>query len=153
MHWGCRPRPLLQDWFREDGLCGQNLNMVFDNYHNNSKHTILFLIQSQKIVTNHLAETWAKWAADSNYKLFKDAYLIEWGACSKLLTWLKRVHAQSCLLDWTRRVLKVAYFIEKGACSKLLTWLNRAHAQSCLLDWKGRMLKVAYLIEKGAFDF
>jgi hypothetical protein len=28
MHWGWRPRPVLQDWFREDGLRGQNLNMV-----------------------------------------------------------------------------------------------------------------------------
>ncbi len=27
-------RPLLRGWFREDGLRGQNLNMVFDNYHN-----------------------------------------------------------------------------------------------------------------------
>jgi hypothetical protein len=28
MHWGCGPRPLLRSWFREDGLRGQNLNMV-----------------------------------------------------------------------------------------------------------------------------
>jgi hypothetical protein len=28
MHWGCGPRPLLRGWFREDGLRGQNLNMV-----------------------------------------------------------------------------------------------------------------------------
>jgi hypothetical protein len=28
MHWGCGTRPLLQGWFREDGLRGQNLNMV-----------------------------------------------------------------------------------------------------------------------------
>jgi hypothetical protein len=96
-----------------------------------------------------------------NGHMLKVAYLIEKGACSKLLTglkraqsnlltWLKRVHTQSCLLDWKGCTLKVAYLIEKGACSKLLTWLKRTHTQSCLLDWKGRTLKVAYLIEKGA---
>jgi hypothetical protein len=57
--------------------------------------------------------------------------------CSKLLTWLKRVHAQSCFLNWKGCMLKIAYLIVKGTCLKLLTWLKRAHAQSCLLDWTG----------------
>ncbi len=45
----------------------------------------------------------------------KVAYLIKNGAHSELLTWLKRVNAQSCLLDWKGCMLKVAYLIEKGA--------------------------------------
>jgi len=47
MHWGCGPRPLLRDWFREDGLRGQNLNMVLTITTINSNYTILFLIRSQ----------------------------------------------------------------------------------------------------------
>jgi hypothetical protein len=47
MHWGCGPRPLLRDWFREDGLRGQNLNMVLTITTMNSSYTILFLIPSQ----------------------------------------------------------------------------------------------------------
>jgi hypothetical protein len=35
MHWGCGPRPLLRDWFREDG---PTMNISY---------TILFLIPSQ----------------------------------------------------------------------------------------------------------
>jgi hypothetical protein len=56
-----------------------------------------------------------------NRYMLKVAYLIEKGTCLKLLTWLKRAHAQSCLLDWKGHMLKVAYLIEKGTCSKLLT--------------------------------
>ena len=47
MHWGCGPRPLLGGWFREDGLRGQNLNMVLTIITINSSYTILFLIRSQ----------------------------------------------------------------------------------------------------------
>ncbi len=47
MHFGCGPRPLLRDWFREDGLCGQNLNMVLTITTMNSNYTILLLIHSQ----------------------------------------------------------------------------------------------------------
>ena len=47
MHWGCGPRPLLRDWFREDGLCGQNLNMVLTIITESSSYTILLLIHSQ----------------------------------------------------------------------------------------------------------
>jgi len=46
MHWGCGPRPLLRDWFREDGLCGQNLNMVLTIITESSSYTILLLIHS-----------------------------------------------------------------------------------------------------------
>jgi hypothetical protein len=37
----------LRDWFREDGLRGQNLNMVLTITTMNSSYTILFLIPSQ----------------------------------------------------------------------------------------------------------
>jgi len=47
MHWGCGPRPLLRDWFREDGLCGQNLNMALTIITVSSIYTILLLIRSQ----------------------------------------------------------------------------------------------------------
>jgi hypothetical protein len=47
MHWGCGPRPLLRDWFREDGLCGQNLNMVLTITAINGSYIIMFLIRSQ----------------------------------------------------------------------------------------------------------
>ena len=47
MHWGCGPRPLLRDWFREDGLRGQNLNMVLTIITISSSYTILLLIRSQ----------------------------------------------------------------------------------------------------------
>ena len=41
MHWGCGPRPLLRDWFREDGLRGENLNMVLTIITISSSYTIL----------------------------------------------------------------------------------------------------------------
>ena len=47
MHWGCGPRPLLRDWFREDGLRGQNLNMVLTIITVSSSYTVLLLIRSQ----------------------------------------------------------------------------------------------------------
>jgi hypothetical protein len=47
MHWGCGPRPLLRDWFREDGLRGENLNMVLTIITISSSYTILLLICSQ----------------------------------------------------------------------------------------------------------
>jgi hypothetical protein len=37
----------LRGWFREDGLRGQNLNMVLTIITINSSYTILFLIRSQ----------------------------------------------------------------------------------------------------------
>ena len=37
----------LQGWFREDGLRGQNLNLVLTIITINSSYTILFLIRSQ----------------------------------------------------------------------------------------------------------
>jgi hypothetical protein len=37
----------LQGWFREDGLRGQNLNMVLTIITINNNYTILFLIRSQ----------------------------------------------------------------------------------------------------------
>jgi len=47
MHWGCGPRPLLRDWFREYGLRGQNLNMVLTIITISSSYTKLLLIRSQ----------------------------------------------------------------------------------------------------------
>jgi hypothetical protein len=65
MYWGCGPRPLLRGWFREDGLRGQNLNMVLTIITINSSYTILFLIRSQINECNHLADTRGKRAAEN----------------------------------------------------------------------------------------
>ena len=68
MHWGCGPRSLLRDWFREDLLRGQNLNMVLTIITISSSYTIFLPIRSQ---INNYKSSGEKRAADSIYELFK----------------------------------------------------------------------------------
>ena len=71
MHWGCGPRPLLRDWFREDGLYGQNLNMALTIITVSSSYTKLLLIRSQINNYKSLGRQLQKRAVDSIYELFK----------------------------------------------------------------------------------
>ncbi len=69
MHWGCGPRPLLRGWFREDGLRGQNLNMVLTiitrkTIHNiNTKRNNFQIIRQQLIDYSMLADIFKNDAA------------------------------------------------------------------------------------------
>jgi hypothetical protein len=71
MHWGCGPRSLLRDWFREDLLRGQNLNMVLTIITISSSYTKLLLIRSQINNYKSLGRQLQKRAVDSIYELFK----------------------------------------------------------------------------------
>jgi hypothetical protein len=93
MHWGGRPRPFIADWFREDGLLGQNLNIVLTITTINSSYTILFLIRSQ--LNSYKSQTTYSKKYDIHKRIGEERAGAEGLVivnCSKLLTRLKRAH-------------------------------------------------------------